>query len=103
MCVPGKSKRNQAAKVAAMFLHQRKIILYPIIPAQMTYHSNPIPLPRERVVREDVRGYSRGISPTFSPITSTLGGNNLYITGVTKRESNVELINPPIITKAKGE
>ena len=33
----------------------------------------------------------------------TFGGNNLYITGVTSLESNVELIIPPIKTNANGE
>src|SRR6478736_9886060 len=49
------------------------------------------------------QGQDNGMSPSFSPTTSTFGGNNLYITGVTNRESNVELINPPMITQANGE
>ncbi len=31
------------------------------------------------------------------------GGSSLYITGVTSRASSVEVINPPIITQARGE
>jgi len=31
------------------------------------------------------------------------GGSSLYITGVTNLASSVEVINPPIITKARGE
>ena len=34
---------------------------------------------------------------------SIFGGISLYITGVTKRASSVEVINPPMITHASGE
>jgi len=34
--------------------------------------------------------------------TSTSGGKILYITGVRRRAKNVEVINPPIITHARG-
>lgn len=48
-------------------------------------------------------------SPTHSPntnsacFTSTRGGSSLYITGVTMRDSSVELIRPPMSTRASGE
>ena len=35
--------------------------------------------------------------------TSTAGGINLYITGVTSRARKVEETNPPMITQAMGE
>ena len=35
--------------------------------------------------------------------TATCGGSSLYMTGVTKRASKVELIRPPMTTHASGE
>lgn len=43
------------------------------------------------------------LSPTHMDLFSTFGGINRYKTGVTIRESSVELIKPPINTQASGE
>src|SRR5690606_19747123 len=52
----------------------------------------------------NVRGSPQSITIPHEPLTGhTFGGISLYTTGVTTRESSVELISPPIITMANGE
>lgn len=48
---------------------------------------------------------SAATSPVASRLSaaSTMGGSSLYITGVTRRASSVELTSPPMITMASGE